>query len=77
MSWNYRVINKNGIYGIKEVYYEDNNEIKAWSQDFMYPYGENIEELKRDFELFQRALSKPIMIEENDKLTEMEFLYRK
>ena len=63
MSWNYRVVCKNNIYGVKEVYYEK-GEIISWSEDFMCPYSEEgLEGLKYDFELFSKALDKPVLYE--------------
>ena len=67
MTWNYRVVNKNGNFGIYEVYYDENGKANAWSQDPMDPYGESLEELKADLKRMMMALERPLFEIEKDK----------
>ena len=67
MSWNYRIV-KNGKKGyyIKEVYYnEDNGKIEAFSE-ITEPYGETIDDLKKDLEKMVKAFEKPVIELENE-----------
>ena len=63
MSWNYRIVKKDGCYGIHEVYYKDNNAMKTKmvSVNPMDPHGETIGKLKSDFELMKGAFDKPTL----------------
>lgn len=75
MSWNYRVCKKlssykvdlsNDVYeedcfGICEVYYNDKGEITFTSENFIEPYGETLEELKRNLESMQKAFNLPVL----------------
>ena len=77
MTWNYRVVkrtftNKDGStedrFAVHEVYYDDNDPPKAEtmiSLDPTYPSGDSVGELRRDFEYYQRALDKPVLIWED------------
>ena len=67
MTWNYRVRNVNGNYGIYEVYYDKNGKPNAWSQDPMEPYGESLEELKDDLKRMMTAFEKPLFDYEKEK----------
>lgn len=67
MTWNYRIIrDKDGVYGIHEVYYKK-GKIDMWS-DAMTPLGESIDELKEDLDMMAEAFKKPVL--EDDKLTQ-------
>ncbi len=46
-------------YQIHEVYYNNENEIEKITLDAMYPYGETVEELKKDIEMMIEAFNKP------------------
>ena len=63
MSWNYRVLkhtNKHGEhFTIHEVYYEKGKPV-MWSDD-VTPYGETLDELKKDLSHIQEALSRPTL----------------
>jgi hypothetical protein len=60
MTWNYRVVNNKGNFGIYEVYYDENGNANAWSQDPMEPYGESLEELRADLKRMLMALERPL-----------------
>ena len=75
MTWNYRVACKklevkidlsNDVYeedcfGIVEAYYNDQGEIYATTERFIEPYGETLEELKRNLETIQKAFNLPVL----------------
>jgi len=64
MAWNYRVLKKTldegEVYEIHEVYYKG-NAIHMWSEDPISPYGESLEELKKDLQYQLEALELPIL----------------
>jgi hypothetical protein len=68
MSWNYRVIEHEEMFYIHEVYYNDNGDIYAISEDPAGPAGETLEELKDDMEHYRQALDRPVL-----KLSEIIF----
>jgi len=61
MSWDYRVIEHDGMFTIHEVYYNDKGDITSISQDPMGPSGDTLEELKGDMEYFLQALDMPVL----------------
>ena len=75
MSWNYRVCKRvssykvdlsNDVYeedqfGICEVYYNDEGEIAFTSENFIEPYGETLEDLKRSFDKMKKAFELPVV----------------
>jgi hypothetical protein len=86
MTWNYRVvfIPKSGDslfdddqFVIREVYYNEDEEIEFWSEEDSTPFGETFEELASDFDLMQEAFEKPILMltqdeDGEDKLVELD-----
>jgi hypothetical protein len=60
MTWNYRVMVRDGRYAIYSVYYEDGR-ITSCSVDPMYLDGESLEELAGELERFGQALLKPVL----------------
>ena len=62
MSWNYRMINKDGELAIYSVYYYDDGSIQGTSLNPDYPIGyDNIEDLREELERYSSALEKPIL----------------
>jgi len=61
MVWNYRVIEHKRVFYIHEVYYNDNGDICAISEEPMHPHGTSLEELRRDAEHFLLAFNKPAL----------------
>lgn len=64
MTWNYRVSKKSDkygdIYGIVEVYYDNEGEVTGRS-DFIDPnYWDNTEDLKGTLKLMLEAFDKPL-----------------
>ena len=64
MSWDYRVIEHDGMFTIHEVYYNDKGDITSISQDPMGPSGDTLDELKGDMNYFLQALEMPVLKKE-------------
>ena len=64
VSWDYRVIEHDGMFTIHEVCYNDKGNITSVSQDPMGPSGDTLEELKVDMEYFLQALDMPVLKKE-------------
>jgi len=64
MSWDYRVIEHDGMFTIHEVYYNDKGDITSISKDPMGPSGDTLDELKVDIEYFLQALDMPVLKKE-------------
>jgi hypothetical protein len=61
MTWNYRIMNKNGLLGVHGVYYDGDGNIQGMDQDPNAPQAETIDELRTVLELMLEALEKPIL----------------
>ena len=72
MFWNYRVIENDKMFYIHEVYYNDNGDITAISEDPMRPHGETLEELENDMKYFLEALHRPMLRKEKIKFAAMD-----
>ncbi|HYT44747.1 MAG TPA: hypothetical protein VEP90_20635 [Methylomirabilota bacterium] len=66
--WDHRVLRKNTgdpnepeAYQIHEVYYNDNGEVRGWTEDPVQPYGETFEELRSECEMFLSATLKSVL----------------
>jgi hypothetical protein len=71
MSWNYRVVVENKgteeeWWSIREVYYNDNDDICAMSEDGAGPIGDGLEELTVDILHMVNALYKDVIIFDDD-----------
>ena len=72
MSWNYRMVKVKGtdFILVTEVYYDE----LLRPKNFIEPYdfnpicGESVEEIKKSIQLIRKALIKPIIIIENNKI---------
>jgi hypothetical protein len=84
MSWNYRVIKTvrnivigkdksklDIVYRIHEVYYDENNNIRNWTEDGVDTVGETKKELIEVHNEMKKAFDMPILIKENGKLVEL------
>lgn len=64
MTWSYRVcrkkVDKTYVYGIHEAYY-NKGKVTMLTQEPCTPFGEDVNELKRDYILMHQALSKPVI----------------
>ena len=72
MSWNYRIMRKvqhdaklgtSISYGVAEAHYANHGDTlpNGWTEEYMEPMGETLEELISDFAQFMTALTKPIL----------------
>lgn len=61
-TWNYRLAkNKDGFYGIVEVYYDKEGEVTGWTQDFIDPnHWEGPEDVKNTLQKMLEAFDKPL-----------------
>lgn len=63
MDWNYRVVKREDKgqewYAIHEVYYDEQGKPEMITESAISPSGETIDEVRRDLEYMQRALTKP------------------
>jgi len=63
-TWNYRImIGLDGMFSIREVYYDANGLITTWTMMPMELYGESIEDIAGDWELMSQAFGRPILME--------------
>ena len=69
MHWNHRVMIRHHegtdetSMGIREVFYDDDGNIDAWTADDMDPHGETLEELRADLERMLACLERPVLDE--------------
>jgi hypothetical protein len=61
MSWNYRVIRKDGQLAVYPVYYDDRGNIRGSSEIPFSPEAGSLEELRTSLELMLDALEKEII----------------
>lgn len=61
MSWNFRVMEKDGEFAIYEVFYNDEGQVQGYTENPSFPRAESIEELKEDLERYAEAMSKPVL----------------
>lgn len=64
MTWNHRVVRKvdagEEYFGIHEVYYENGDPVSV-TVDSVSPFGETLEELTGEIDMFKAALSLPVL----------------
>jgi hypothetical protein len=61
ISWDYRIIENNGMFAVYEVHYNEREEIVSVSEDPMGPSGETLKDLKEDMQYFLDALESPVL----------------
>jgi len=59
--------NGDSEYSIHEVYYNDNDQVEAWTENPIAPTAENMKELKQTLERMALAAKKPILDYVNGK----------
>jgi len=66
--WNYRVFKRSDEeFGIVECYYDKDGKPEMRSEDFMAPFGDDLDSLQADLERMVSALKKPVLTEEDFK----------
>lgn len=61
MTWNYRVVNDDGLLGIHEVYYDKGGIAHSMTEHPIAPQGEDLDELRDAFQMMLVALDKPVL----------------
>ncbi len=61
MTWNHRIMVRDGQYAVYDVYYGDDGKIMAFSEDPIPLTEESLEELAETFLRYQRALNEPVL----------------
>ncbi len=62
IAWNYRIFREaNGDYIVREVFYAEDGSILGCTENAVEPWGRSLEELTRDLESFQEALTLPVL----------------
>ena len=77
MTWDYRVIftpyeegSDEGEYTIREVYYNDEGEITAWSDEAAQFVGYDFWDFAEDFDHIAEAFDKPVLVLIDEELVE-------
>jgi hypothetical protein len=66
-TWDYRIVQENGVFTIREAYYSGER-VSACAERGMMPFGADREELYRDWLLFGEAFAKPVVRIEKGKV---------
>jgi hypothetical protein len=61
MTWNYRVIKKDGHLGIHGVYYDEAGKIESYDLEPNKPLGDDLDDLRNVLELMIESLDKEIL----------------
>lgn len=79
MTWGYRVflVPASGplgddAYVIREVYYDEDDQIEFWSDENIFPVGETLIDLEQDIHTFLEAFSYPVLTIQGDRIFEVE-----
>ncbi|WP_157369157.1 hypothetical protein [Zavarzinella formosa] len=61
MSWNYRVMVRDGEHAIHEVIYDDDGRITGYTAEPVFPAGESAEAFAAEFALYSLAPLRPVL----------------
>jgi hypothetical protein len=61
MTWEYRVMERDGELAIYEVYYDDDGGVQGYTENVAFPAGDTLEALRANCQLYVAALAKPIL----------------
>jgi hypothetical protein len=61
MSWNYRMMNRAGVFAVYEVYYHDDGTVNGYSAAPVCPEEESVEDLAEHLERYCAALKEPVL----------------
>ncbi|MCL1919215.1 MAG: hypothetical protein FWG14_13145 [Peptococcaceae bacterium] len=60
--WEYRIIRKNGEFGIFEAYFRDDGGLEGFSENPVSPRGDTLNELIEDLvDRYSKSIDKPIL----------------
>ena len=68
MTWNYRVVKESGVYTVREVFYDEQSQPVAYTTCEISPAGNDREEFLASWAHYQEAMSKPVLVAENEKI---------
>jgi hypothetical protein len=78
MTWGYRVflipagsVLGQDAYVIREVYYDENDQIEFWSEENVFPVGESEDDLWDDLQLIGEAFQRPVILCEGEHIVEL------
>lgn len=63
--WNYRVMKDGELFGIHEVYYDEDGKPEAYTNGPVAAAGDTVEELKEDLKMQLAALEAPVVRKED------------
>jgi hypothetical protein len=61
MSWNYRVIEQDGLFAVHEVFYNPDESVAGVTETPVFPRGETFDDLAADIARYAEALSLPVL----------------
>ena len=61
MTWNYRVISKNGELAIHEVFYHEDGSVSGYTDTPVYPRASSIQELSEELRRYAEALEREVL----------------
>lgn len=65
MVWNYRVVKRTvddyTFFAVYEVYYDDQVDPVAVTETPVYPQGDDLDDLRLDFEMYSQAFNRPVL----------------
>ena len=64
MTWNYRVMNKDGEFAIYEVFYRADGSVEGYTANPVHPRAECLEDLKEELQRYADALTKDVLVYE-------------
>jgi len=64
VSWNYRIIERDGEFAIHEVFYDKDGRVTGWTETPVYPRAESLEDLALELARYSEAVNKPVILDE-------------
>ncbi len=66
MSWNYRVMRRDGELAIHEVHYDEDGRVQGYGAEPTFPGGPDLDELRANLQQYASALDEPVLEYEDD-----------
>jgi hypothetical protein len=64
MTWNYRVMNKDGEFAIYEVFYRDDGSVEGYTDSPVFPRADSASGLIEEFRRYTEALGHEVLMHE-------------
>ncbi|MEK8034908.1 hypothetical protein AACH06_29180 [Ideonella sp. DXS29W] len=61
MTWNYRVMVKDGELAIYEVFYRADGSVEGWTENPVFPRASTLKELQLELQRYAEALNKEVL----------------